>query len=417
MEGHLYQALMEDYITEADKEMYLEASSVNSFYLKDNLQIPYVKDQLAKQSTRNKITEFTAKFIDNNAERLSTSGPVHIVTFMDKEINFFYDMFKITKSEVLAKFENMISIVYPGVTTFNILKKSPHKILLIAMLIDALQNDYEDVVECCRYIFGFIEYPIQYRNFWKLGVKEDVMIYTIEHLPSNKFKAKKLNNLLALLKYDVSSSIDFLSAKLKEGRDEVYVVFANRVRTQIRNTFVNIANLYYKNYENNANTNVTSTKLDDGNLAEQEGQNKIIASIIDRTYNKFISGEIDHEIIKMIAEATTTDRSNLEMFLNMIFTDKGNRLDKMIEDLVTYYFIIEPTASSVGTGEFLNFGLKLFRSLPTSKHELCVEIREILDMWMNKIIKIKNYYKGSTTISCYSRAIFNYIVFMINHYN
>ena len=36
---------------------------------------------------------------------------------------------------------------------------------------------------------------------------------------------------------------------------------------------------------------------------------------------------------------------------------------------------------------------------------------------VNEIIDIRKYFKGSTTISNYSRGIFNYIVMMINHYN
>ena len=36
---------------------------------------------------------------------------------------------------------------------------------------------------------------------------------------------------------------------------------------------------------------------------------------------------------------------------------------------------------------------------------------------MNDIIQIQNYYKGPGTIINYTRAIYNYIVIMIVHYN
>lgn len=416
-----YQEFLESYLEEFDQDFLLyEATKGTHFYLKNHMQLPLVSAKLKDKSVQNKIIEFTGKFIDQNSAKFSTTGPVHVVGFLDKEINFFYDLFGTTKEDTIRQMREMKDYAYGPEATENVLinvKNMPHKLLITAILIEALQNNLSDIVECCTYIFGFIEYPIQYRTFWKLGVKEDVMNYTIENLPSNKFKAKRLNNLLALLKYDVSSSVEFFKDILIDGSDEAYIDFNNRVRTQIRNTFVNIANYYYKNYEDNKTLNTVDSHYDDGKIAEQEGQSKIIANSIERSYNKINSNEIDVQIVRIISQASEVDPSNLKSYLNLIIQDKRNRLERFIEDVIVIFFQKFPEATTVGSGEFLNFGMGLYRSLAGSKDKLYIEVRTILSFWMDEIVKIKEFYKGSTTVNSYTRAVFNYMIMMINHFN
>jgi hypothetical protein len=130
-----------------------------------------------------------------------------------------------------------------------------------------------------------------------------------------------------------------------------------------------------------------------------------------------MSSNVDPQIVKIIAQASEIDPENLKSYLNLIIKDKRNRLEKMIENCIVIYFQKNPEATSVGTGEFLNFGLGLYRSLPGSKDKLYIELRSILDFWMNEIVKIKTLYKGSTTINSYTRGVFNYFIMMINHFN
>ena len=45
------------------------------------------------------------------------------------------------------------------------------------------------------------------------------------------------------------------------------------------------------------------------------------------------------------------------------------------------------------------------------------EMKSIINYWMNDIIDIKQYYQREGTQIAYARAIFNYVIFMINYYN
>lgn len=390
-----------------------------TFYFRDHLQIPYIKDKLKEPRIRQSVVDFVGKFIDDNSAKLSTIGPTHMILFLDKDTKFFYDLFGVTKEEIIK----MMADIKKENETFKKnndlinLKGMPHKVLLIAILIEAIQNNYSDIIESLRYIYGITDYGVLFRKYWKLGVKEEVMNYTIENLPSNKYIAKKLNNVLAWYKYNVDTAIDFHLPRLAKGYDWEYKAFADRVRTNFNNGFRIISHFYYDNVKENKAIITQTSKYDDGKLAEQEGQQKYMATAVDKSLNGFISSELNTRVIKMISQAGELDPSQLTNFLNQIFNDKRNRLERMVEAIIGSYFQYNPSAIGVSGGEFLNFGIGLYKSIATSKRELYIAIKQIMNIWIDEIIDIKKYFKGSTTISNYSRGIFNYIIIMINHYN
>lgn len=422
-----YEDYMEEFLSEASSVMnvYTEEGDKSAvykknYYLRDNLQIPYVTKVLTKSTNREKLVEFTGRFMDDHTKQLSTSGPVHIFTFGEKETKFLYEMFNVNGNMLVGMYDNMIEEAFYGKISKFIsgwVYNAPHKILLTAMLIDAIQHEYEDVVTCCEYLWAFCEYPILYRMFWSTGVKEDVMNYTIEHL-NTKFMITKVKNLQELLKYDAHSSVNATMDKLKDGVDNAYTDFMQRMRNQIKNKFKNISKAYYDNDKDNASQHNKASQYDDGSVIEdQEGHTTNIAQVVDNTNNKFSTGEVNAKIASVAANGSQVDSNNLIGYINQIYSTKNNKLYKFIENIITSYFNRNPTDTSVGSAEFVNFGLSLFRSIGTSKDELYQEIKSILDYWVFDIIDIKQFYQRPGTWSAYSRAIFNYMIFMINYYN
>lgn len=431
----MYELFMEDYVNEAICEMnkYINSSipmneaevsgkegvyKIN-YYFRDHLQIPIVSGILDKPKNREAIIEFTGNFIDEHSDQLSTSGPVHIFTFGDKETSVLYNLFNINADTVMEMYNKMVEETYYGkITKFitGLVSNAPHKLLITCILIEAIQKKYEDIVTCMEYLWAFSEYALVYRMFWKTGVKEDVMNYTIEHL-GGKFKVKKVNNIKELLKYDAHSSVSANITKLEQGVDNVYIDLLYRMRNQIKGTFRNIANAYYKNNDENSTQHSKESKFDDGSLVDQSGHTTNITQFVDSTVNKFLIGEINNAIAKAVSNKNKVDKDNLVGYIGQILSTKNNRIPKFIENIITAYFNKNPTSSSLNSSEFLNFGLKLYRSIGTSKDPLYRELREILDMWMFDIINIREFYKSEPTIILYTRAIFDYVIWMINYYN
>ena len=391
----------------------------DGYYFKDHLQDTLVSPVLKLPKNREAIVEFTGKYMDEHSKELSTSGPVHMITFSAKETQFFYDMFKTTPEEMIDMYLEMVKDTYYGKISkifTGWVKNAPHKILITAILADACMNNYEDIIECCEYLWGFIEYPMIYREFWKTGVQEEVMNYTIEHLGA-KFKIKQLKNIRDLLKYDTTTVINFYMNELKTGADNVYMDLIYRMRTQITAKFRKISNAYYDNINDHHTQHNNTSKFDDGSLADNDGHTTLAAQIIEKTISKFSAGEISQSMIRVCANALQLDQGNLSGFIAQINATKNNRIPKLIEDIIMAYFDKYPNATTISSSEFLNFGLSMYRSIGTSKDPLLSEIREILHFWMNDIINIRNMYGREATIISYTRAIYNYFVLMIKYYN
>lgn len=410
------------HLPEADVQEFQEDSEgiykIN-YYMRDNLQYKFVSHVLESKKNRDAIVDFVGRYLDANASKLSTTGPVYIVTFGDKETKFLYDMFGVSGERLYAIYDEMIKETYNGkISKFytGLLTHAPHKLLLTAMLSEACAKKYNDIIECCELMYAFTEYPIVYRKFWKLGVKEEVMNYTIEHL-GGKFKAKQMKNILELLKYDATSVVTFFNDKLADCADNVYNDFMQRIRNQIQSKMRNIANAYFANVEKNAAQHANVSEFDDGEIAEQDGIASNMSTIIDKTNAKLASGEVNKAMVRIVADRNSVDRSNIEGMINSIQTTKNNKIDKFVENVITTYFTKNPSASTLSAAEFLNFGLSLYRSIGVSKDKMMIELKSILNLWMDDIINIRSMYQREATVINYRRAVYDYFILMINYYN
>ena len=410
-------------IQDEDEYLYEEGEENNSvyklnYYFRDHLQLPKITPQLAKSRVKEAIIELTGNYMDKHSKELSSAGPVYQMTFGAAETKVLYDLFGLSPEIIVDTYNEVVKETYNGSISKFItgwVDNAPHKILLLSILVDAVQNDYKDIIECVEYLWAFSEYPMLYKEFWKTGVKEDVMNYTIEHL-GNKFKIKKMANLQELLKYDATKPIQSYIEKLKTGYDHVYIDLLYRLRNQFRSTLRKIANEYYKNDAENASQHNNAVTFDDGQIADSEGIGANMAQIVDRVLNKFASNEINSAMIQSAAEGTSVDAGNLRNFIAQIYSTKNNKRDVLIEDIIESYFKKFPAVSELESGPFINYALALFRTIAGSKDPIHQEIRSILNIWMYGIIDIKSMYDRPGTITNYTRAIWNYIIFMIGRY-
>lgn len=410
---------MRKFFEENEEEPFKSKPYKENYYLRDHLQKPKISSVLADQKNRDKIVEYVGTFLDDHVKQLSTPGPIYAFTFGEKETQIFYDMFGLKPADLLTMYDEMIQETWNGqISKFftGWVKHAPHKLMITAMLIDAIQNGYDDIIECCEYIWAFCEYAIVFRGFWSSGVKPELMEYTIEHLGA-KYKIKKVKNLQELLKYDAHSSVVAMTERLRIGMDHTYTDFMYRMRNQLKNTFKNISKEYYENDKKQATMHQKDSMFDDGSIADNDGHTNNMAQIIDNTVNKFANGTLNSAYMRSCADARSVDKDTLAGYIGQIFSAKGNRIPQFVETIITIYFTKNPSITNIDGSQFLNFGLAMYRSIASSKDPLYQTLKEILNYWMNGIVDIKQYYKRDGTIIAYTRAIFDYFILMIQYYN
>lgn len=438
---------MEEYINEAYDEMYnyyeelmneeekialMEAKEgvyKDNYYLRDNFKNKYVTPTLAKDNVREGIIDVVAEFMDTHHQQLGAQGPIYTFTFGNNEMNKIYQLINdnippsltpISNELQIKMFDDMVLATYEGGNISKFFKgwvqHAPYKILLIAMMIESLQKGYDDMLECAENMFAYIEYPILYREYWSTGVDAECMIYTIEHL-SNKFKVRSMKDLQELLHYDAHVCVINMKERLTIGTDNIYADFMQRIRNQINNKLKNISRAYYDNKDKNLTQHTNTSEFEDGSLADQEGHTSEMTQAIDNTINKFITGTTNNALARVVSERNKLDKNNFINYINQIMNYKGNNVNKLVEDIITAYFNKQPTNTSVGSLEFTNFGLGLYKSIGTSNNPILVEIKNILQFWVYDICEINKSYSSPTTIINYTKSFFEYIIFMIQYYN
>jgi len=393
----------------------------NYIYQKELVEA-VIRNVMKSQANRDTLMQFTAKFVNDHSKELSTPGPVYTFTFAEKEISFLYKLFGINEEWILNLFQKVIDKTYMGKLSLplvGLVKKAPHKILITGILVDAIQMNYTETAKCCEYLMGFADYPMVFRSSWKLGVNEEVMNYTIEHLPMKfKIKAKSIYSVLGLIEYDMDKVRTLCEDRLKGGADNHYVDYIYRVRNQMKNTYQKIAEQYYKNQKNQSTQHTTADMTDEGMIVDQEGGiSTVITNITEITISRFVKGNINLNILKTIADTKEEIGAEiLEGYITKIVSSKDNRLSEFIEDIVTLFFTKHPEETDIRP-KFLNFAITIYNSINRSTERLNKNIADILNYWVYDICNIKKDYSRAATIINYKISIYRYFVAMINHYN
>lgn len=390
-----------------------------NFYLRDHLQLPIVAPKLKSKAVRDQIIAYTGQMLDERSSVLADPAPMKKFHYGEKDIEPLMKLFGVTKEQLWAMFQEVNKEAYYGRIPLDYVgwvKNAPWKLLFIAILIDALQNGYKEIVECIEWLYALNEYPIIFSNSWKTGVNPELMKYTIEHM-SNQNTIKKVGNVKNLLKYDMDVSLEAHKDRLILGADHDYMDAIARFRNQIKNKFVIIARAYYKNHGDDLTMHQQDSMFDDGNINPLEGLAATMTHYIDKAMRGFAPKNINVGIARGLAQSAHVDAGKLEEFLRIILDAEDNQLREFIECVITAYFSNNQSDTKLGGKKFITFGLTMYRSMGTSKQPLFLKLRQILDLWMFDILKIQDIFKTrKATIIGYTRAIFNYMIFMINSY-
>lgn len=412
-----------DYVSEmveenelAEMEYMTEAVKAKVTYTFMN-QIQPLIDKTMNAKKVDELISYIANFINANNAALFSPGPMKNFNFGAKDIEFVYSLAGgISQDEFKAMVNAVVIEAYGKKMNFAAISKAPHKLIIAAAMIWAIRNKNSDAAECLRLLGVLADYPMVFANYYRHGVREDIMAYTVEHLSSNLIK-KKGSVFGLLVHHGETCYNNFLERLTGEVPDYIYFDYVNRIRNQINSSMRSIANAYYANHEKNATQHTKSDTLDDGNLAASEGLNTTISTIADNTYAKFNTSATDESVAKLMAQDRGVAADKLISYINKIMSTKNNQLFDLIESILILFFNSKPEDDSVGSAVFLAYGMALYRSIGTSKQPMESRINNILTYWMDDIIHIKEEYTRSDSIIRYRRCIFNYIVYMMKQYN
>ena len=146
---------------------------------------PYVEKAFSDKQNVLALEKLIGKFIDKNSEKLSAIGPTEIIYHTDMDKDPIYKMVGVTESFVKSLKNRSKDIKSDGSTMVY-----PFNSLMPMIIRYFILSKNKMMVSMCVSYLALSIYPILYFKYFKYGVNENVMNYTINNL-SNKYKIKQ----------------------------------------------------------------------------------------------------------------------------------------------------------------------------------------------------------------------------------
>lgn len=394
-------------------ETFLE--STGSCILRDSIY-PYIETTFKTNPTNvRKFNSLVGQFIDRNIDKLTTSGPVYLIPFTDKDKSNYYELFNIEESYIKKIMKEHTAKL--NASKFKLLNQNPIFALFYFVIRYFTLHPDKKSLNSALTIYALSAYPSIFTKYFPNGVIEPVMQYTIDNL-TDKFLIKKTGHILGLLVESIQHSYTFLKSSMKEAVDVEVIRFIQRIRNDHNSMFKKIMNIYMDNYKNNRGVVLSNTNYDDDTpiIDEVDNATTEVSNAINKVLLPIIQNGVDLVRAEASAKMAGISVSDCRMFLNNIINDKNTDLmQKFIESLLFLYIYEDhKTIRDVRSQYFLRWAASLFKKT-NSKNKNINNINEVLNIWAENSGIYAKFHREASRIN-YKKAIFFYIVLSIQKY-
>lgn len=395
-------------------EEFLEATGGNAI-LRDSIY-PYIETAFKTNPTNvRKFNSLVGQFIDRNIDKLTTSGPVYLIPFTDKDKNDYYELFNIEESHIKKIMKEHTAKL--NASKFKLLNQNPIFALFYFVIRYFTLHPDKKSLNSALTIYALSAYPSIFSKYFPNGVIEPVMQYTIDNL-TDKFLIKKTGHILGLLVESIQHSYDFLKSPMREATDAEVIRFIQRIRNDHNSIFKKIANVYMDNYRNNRGVIITNTNYDDDTpiIDEVDNATTEVSNAINKVLLPIVQNGVDIVRAEAAAKMAGISVSDCRMFLNNIINDKNtDLLQKFIESLLFLYIYEDHrTIRDVRSQYFLRWAASLFKKT-NSKNKNILQINEVLNIWAENSGIYAKFHREASRIN-YKKAIFFYVVLSVQKY-
>lgn len=398
-----------------DVESFLTESSANTYIIKDAIY-PKVEAVLSTPTGDRKFRNLVQKFIDKNSDKLHTSGPVYMIAFTDVDKEEYFELFNVTKEELLKPINAMTKMVNDK-ASWKLLKQNPIFCLFYNCIRFYTLKRNNTGVNISLAIYALSVYPSVFSSMFQYGANPDVMQYTIDNL-SQKYMIKHAGNLFSTLMLSIQNSYKFLRNAFVDANDIEVIRFIARIRNDQKSLLKNVANNYYDNYKKGLRVTTQSEVYGDNQMIDDTLNN---TSVVEDTTRKIVISMITNgvDITRASAAAKISQISivDLRLHLSKIVTEeRTDELRKFIEAILFIYLYQEKhKPNEINEQRFLQFSLELFRRTNTNDVNV-VTIKSLLQKWSEDTGVTQRFRRLASQIN-YKKGIFIYMILCIQYYN
>lgn len=378
---------------------------------------PLVEESLNSSSTIRNYNKLIGEFIDDRHDDLYAIAPYSRIYYNQNDIDKLFKVLNLNERNI----ENMIKeTYYSKMRSFNpAAAKDPTTIVGLCIIrYFNKMNKYKRELELSMIYLSFSGkfYPsIHYRSYPTVQPIEykHVMDYAINNELSDKYDIRREGSVIGAVKSVANTWINTYNGKLKRFKDEDVVYLIQQLHNRIGSFMTNIAEVYYKIY-NNKDRYLTydSDSLDDEDYRLADNDSLKVERYVEAVSNEIVSKSVDVLLVRTAAGNNIKIeelRSILEDVINN--PDNLSGIKEVIRLLITEYFRENP----YGDLADVKFIANSIKAVPNTKNSNIIKRKEIIEKWLDE--NSTNYRKRKSrnaTRLAYNRAVLTYFALYIN---
>ena len=380
---------------------------------------PIVSSTLSKSLV--KFKKVIGDFLNSRNQALYDTFPATRMVYGQTDADMMYDVFGYKGKE--KELEGFLKETYYGsIANFNPrAAKNPLTVLMMCVIKYFFNKKDQKNLELAMIYLSFSGnfYPSIHYAIYPKALPADyryVCDYVINNELTNKYDLKTQGSVIGAVKSIDNTWINTYKDMFQgKSSDEDYVYLIQQLHSRIKSFMKNIAELYYKCYNNKDYLTYNSDDMSQDSFRLTENDTAKIANVSQRAITYLTTHDVDYRICKMCADQNVkTDE--IKGIIESIVKNSEN-LDDMTElvNLIVSIYFEHSKNKDVRDIEFVTFTIK---AKPNSKDKNIARQNEIIEKFLTEGSMAYNRRKSrvATRLS-YNRAVLIYFALIINQAN
>lgn len=384
--------------------------------MKDTTSILNVAYKQVETKIKNNLSGYkkcVSKYINSRSDILYANAPYQKMYFSQNDIDDFYQSTKIDQSVIKGAIANTY---YAGIANFNPSYAKDDFVVSMMCLIRyfKLKNDSKNLDLAMIHLASSGKYytSIFHGSFPTFDPQEHIMEYVVTHMCNNKFDIVREGTIIGALRSICNTWIQSYGQRFKDFHDDDVVYLIQQLHNRIRSFMNNIAELYYKAYEDKEYyITYDSDNLTDNDYHLADSDSLKMERIVNATMNEINTHGVDHKICKT-ASNDNVKVTELKSIIENILDKPENipYIREYITLMVACYFQ-QSKNKDVRDLDFVTFSIK---TKPNTKDKHIIRQGELLDIiLLNNSEHFKRRRNRAATEQAYYRAINAYFALLI----
>lgn len=416
---HTYNICMEGVINMTYTEQYpimlYEAASASTTAIKDKL---YPKVAALMDKNTSKYKKAVSDMISKRSKDLYDIAPCSNMFFIREDEEMFFKAVGIRPEEILeavsktyfyeiANFnprsaKDPFTAMQTCIIRYYYLKKMPKELELSISVLLLSGKFYPSAFSMS---FPTVA-PAEYR---------EIMVYAVNNEMSNKFDIKTTGSVFGALRSIGNTWIDTYDDMVKRLNDEDYVYIIQQLQTRLRSFMKNIAEVYYKCYEDKDYLTYDSDNFEEDSYRLADSDSLKADRVVEKTMTVINSSKADYAVCKSVSSDLCRIQE-VQSIVDSIILDPNNQseIKELIRLMVATYFA-QSKNKDVRDIDFVTYSIA---PKPNSKDKNIIRQKEIINNWLEKSPSNFNRRKSRlATANAYYRAVYGYFAIIIHNSN